>query len=67
MFSLCIFNIKCLRSCTQDTLLFCRLSEEIVQGEIVEELNLQELIEAVRSSLDQTGTISFFLFAQILL
>ena len=48
-------------------LLFFRLNGEISQGEVVDELDLQELIEAVESSCDQTGTMFLFLFAQFLL
>ena len=48
-------------------LLFFRLNEEISQDEVVDELNLQELIEAVESSWDQPGTMFFFLFTQFLL
>ena len=48
-------------------LLFFRLNGEISQGEVVDELDLQELIEAVESSWDQTGTKFFFLFAYFLL
>ena len=48
-------------------LLLFRLNEEVNHGEVVEELNLQELIEAVESSWDQPGTMFFFLFTQFLL
>ena len=48
-------------------LLFFRLNEEISQGEVVDGLNLQELMKAVQSSWDQTGTMFFFLFALFLL
>ena len=48
-------------------LLFFRLNGEISQGEVVDELDLQELIEAVESSWDQTGTMFLFLFAQFFL
>ena len=48
-------------------LLFFRLNEEISHGEVVDGLNLEELIEAVQSSWDQTGTKFFFLITQFLL
>ena len=45
--------------------LCCRLSREINSGEIMEELDLQELIDAVQVSWDQTSTgLAFFFYVQ---